>query len=135
MTYASPDDVAVALGRPTDSVTPEQAAQWQVWLDAAERSVVRAFRRAGLDLTASIAAGDPTADDVADVEVAAAVRKAQNPMWGRTSETRSLDDGQVTYRNESGSTADPLDLLPSEIEGLLPAGRGRRSTAFSVMPS
>lgn len=131
MTYAVPQDVAEAL-RGSTSVTAEEAVQWQAWLDRVERSIVAAFRRAGSDLAEQIALGTLTADDVADVEVAAVIRKIQNPTWGRTSQTRSLDDGSVTYRNEgAGPNVDPLALLPDELGGLLPSSS---ASGFSVRP-
>jgi len=130
MTYAIPSDVEVVLGRPASS--DAETAQWQAWLDTVERSIERAFRRAGLDLDTQVAAGDPTADDVKDVMVAAVVRKIQNPTWGVTSATHSLDDGSVTTRNESpGAFQDPLALLETEIGDLLPSGPGG---AFSIRP-
>lgn len=133
MTYAIPDDIATALGRATDSITPTEAAQWQLWLDRVERSIARAFRRRGLDLAEQIAAGDPTADDVADIETAAVVRKIQNPNWGETSYTKSIDDGSVTRRREGGDPGtDPLELLADEWSSLFPA---MASGAFSVRPA
>jgi hypothetical protein len=132
MTYAMPTDVAEAL-RGSTSVTAEEDVQWQKWLDRVERSIVAAFRRAGLVLSEQIALGSPTAEDVADVEVAAVIRKIQNPTWGRTSQTRSLDDGSITTRNEgTGANADPLALLPAELGDLLPS---TATTAFSIRPS
>lgn len=131
MTYAVPQDVAEAL-RGSTSVTAEEAVQWQSWLSRVERSIVAAFRRAGLDLSEQIALNSPTAEEVADVEVAAVIRKIQNPTWGRTSQTRSLDDGSVTYRNEgAGANVDPLALLSSELGDLLPS---TATTAFSIRP-
>ncbi len=136
MSYATPDDVAQELGRPTSSVTPEQQAQWQRWLDRVERDIAKGFRRAGLDLAAAVVAGDPTSEEVADVEVAAVVRKVQNPTWGRTSVTRQVDDGSVTYRNESGLKVDPLDLLEDDIADLLPDGvEADNAGAYSVRPT
>lgn len=130
MTYAIPSDIATALGRAATS--QDETDQWQAWLDIVERAIERTFRRAGLVLADQVIAGDPTTDDVKDVEVAAVIRKIQNPTWGITSATRSLDDGSVTTRNESGSAyVDPLALLPDEISGLLPSGG---DGAFSVRP-
>ena len=131
MTYATPTDVAQAL-RGSTSVTAEEDIQWQSWLDRVERSITAAFRRAGLSLSEQVADDAPTAEEVADVEVAAVIRKIQNPTWGRTSQTRSLDDGSVTYRNEGASAStDPLALLASELGDLLPS---TATTAFSIRP-
>lgn len=131
MTYATPTDVAQEL-RGSTSVTTEESVQWQAWLDRVERSIAAAFRRSGLALEDQIALDTPTAEEVADVEVAAVIRKIQNPTWGRTSQTRSLDDGSITYRNEgAGANVDPLALLPTELGGLLPSSS---VGAFSVRP-
>jgi hypothetical protein len=132
MTYATPEDVAVAL-RGSTSVTDAESVQWQAWLNRVERSIAAAFRRAGLNLIQQIGLDAPPADEVADVEVAAVIRKIDNPKWGRTSQTRSVDDGSITYRNEGlTANADPLALLPAEIADLLPASS---ATAFSSRPA
>lgn len=128
MSYADPSDVAVELGRSPSSAS--EAEQWQAWLDRAERAIAREFRRAGFDLMVQVGRGEPLAEEVRDVAVAAVVRKIQNPNWGETSYTKSLDDGSVTRRRE-GAEGDPLALLPDEIAGLLPT---RPSGAFSTRP-
>lgn len=134
MTYATPGNVATSL-RGTSSVSDTEFMQWQAWLDKVERSITRAFRRAGLDLDAQVALGEPTDEDVVDVEVAAVVRKVQNPTWGQTSQTqsRTIDDAMasITTRAEN-STGDPLELLSSELAALLPTGG---PGAFSIRPS
>ena len=134
MTYAIPADVEVVLGRVAESSA--ETAQWQAWLDTVERAITRAFRRAGLDLATQIAAGDPTADDVKDVEVSVVVRKIQNPTWGLTSKTEShqIDDGSasITTRNDGpGAYIDPLALTVDDLAALLPSGSGG---AFSIRP-
>lgn len=129
MSYADPSDVALELGRPADSSA--ESDQWQAWLDRVERTIERGFRRAGLVLADQVTLGDPTEDDVRDVEVATAIRKVQNPTWGLTSVTRSVDDASVTSRQEGGSGADPLDLLADEWNSLLP---GSDAAAFSTRP-
>lgn len=134
MTYATPEDVAKDL-RGSTSVTAEETLQWQVWLERVERTIRRGFARAGLDLTEQVVIGDPTAHDVMDVEVSAVIRKIQNPKWGETSSTVSVDDGSITRRREGGDGSDPLGLLPDEWATLLPGNRGKRPRAFSVMPS
>jgi hypothetical protein len=131
MSYADPSDVAVELGRPADSVTEAESAQWQVWLDRVERAIARGFRRAGLVLADQVALNDPAEDDVMDVEIAAVVRRIE---WaqreGRTSTTRSVDDASVTDRWESDSEG--LVLTSDEWDALLPT---TRSDAFSTRPS
>lgn len=129
MSYASPSDVVVELGRPAAS--PAESDQWQAWLDRVERRIARGFRRAGLVLDDQIALGDPLDSDVIDAEVAAVIRKIQNPTWGKTSTTRSVDDASITDRNDSAGDADPLDLLEDEWDSLLP---GTDAQAFSTRP-
>lgn len=129
MAYASASDVEVELGRPASSAA--ETAQWEAWLDRVERQITRGFRRAGLVLEDQIALGDPTDADVIDAEVAAVIRKVQNPTWGVTSTTRSVDDASVTARREGGGDADPLDLLDDEWNALLP---GSDAQAFSTRP-
>lgn len=130
MTYATTTDVEVELGRVASSAT--ETAQWQAWLDRIERTIARAFTRAGLVLATEVAAGDPTAEDVADVEVAAVVRKITNPA-GLTSVTRTLDDGTLTTRREGDDSGDPLLLTAAEWNALLPGGAGA-GAAFSTRP-
>lgn len=131
MTYAIPDDVAVQLGRPIDSITETERAQWQAWLDKVERSIRRAFKKAGLELDEQINLGEVVAADVADVEIAAVIRKIQNPTWGESSTTKSVDDASVTRRHEGMGSNDPLALLDDEIDDLLPE---IQSQAFSTRP-
>lgn len=127
-TYATATDVAVELGRAASS--PEETAQWEAWLDRVERAIRRAFQRAGLELDAQVALGDPAADDVRDVEVAAVLRKINNPS-GLSSTTRSLDDGSITNRRDYGAEGDPLTLTADEIAALLPLAP---TSAFSTRP-
>lgn len=130
MTYATPEDVAKEL-RGSTSVTAAEAVQWQAWLDRVERAIRRGFTRAGLDLSNQISLGDPTADDAKDVEVAVVIRKIQNPKWGETSSTVSVDDGSVTRRREGGDGGDPLELLAGDWSQLLP---GASATGWSTRP-
>lgn len=129
MSYATSEDVAVQLGRSASSAA--EGEQWDAWLATVERSIRRHFSRAGFDLDAQVAAGEPSAEEVADVEVAAVIRKIQNPTWGETSYTKSIDDGSVTRRREGGDGGDPLSLLDGELSNLLPV---RHSNAFSTRP-
>jgi hypothetical protein len=129
MSYATPADVEVELGRSASSAT--ETAQWQAWLDRVERAIARRFTQATLTLADQIALDDPTLQDVIDVEVAAVIRKIQNPAWGRTSVTRSVDDASITERNE-GDESDPLLLVDDEWFALLPGYS--YSGAFSTRP-
>lgn len=128
MTYATTTDVETELGRTAASAT--EAAQWQAWLDRVERAIVRRFTRASLVLADEIAAGNLTADDVADVEIAAVVRKITNPS-GLTSVTRSIDDATITTRREGDETREGLEITAQEWATLLP---GAESEAFSSRP-
>lgn len=134
MAYAQTNDVAAELGRPAASAA--ETTQWVAWLDRVERTITRAFTRAGLDLEDQLVANDPYVGDVIDVEVAAVIRKIQNPIWGLTSTTRSIDDASVTERREGAreGLTDPLELTSDELNRLLPTGR-KRARAFSIMPS
>lgn len=129
MVYATASDVAVQLGR--SAVSAAEGDQWDAWLATVERSIGRLFSRSGFDLDAQVALGEPTALEVADVMIAAVIRKIQNPNWGETSYTKSLDDGSVTRRREGGADGDPLALIDGELSSLLPI---RRSGAFSTRP-
>lgn len=128
MSYADPSDVVVELGRPAASAA--ETEQWQAWLDRVERSVERGFRRAGLVLADQIALGDPTVDDVVDVEVARVVDRINNPTKV-TSITRSVDDGSITTRNDHAGDVDPLDLTAGDWQALLP---NDDRAAFSTRP-
>lgn len=128
MAYATAADVAVELGRPASSAA--ESDQWEAWLARVERSIERRFRRAGLTLDEQVELGDPTAEDVRDVEVAAVLRKIElNKREGRTSSTRSVDDAAVTDRWENDSVG--LDLTPDDWDALLP---GSEAGAFSTRP-
>ena len=118
MSYATPQDVSRRLGRPASSDT--ETEQWQEWLDTVSRRIERGFRARGLVLATRLSSGLLTTKDLQDVEAEAVVRKVQNPVWGRTSSTRKVDDVRITERAEGTSTiGDPLELLPSEWAGLL----------------
>lgn len=132
MAYATDSDVAVELGRPASSNA--EGDQWTAWLARVERAIARGFRRAGLSLDTQVGLGEPTAEDVRDVEVAAVIRKIQNPTWGESSYTRSVDDVSVTTRREGGDGGDPLALFDDEWTSLLPASPNR-ARVFSVLPS
>jgi len=129
VSYAQASDVEVELGRPASSAT--ETAQWEAWLSRVERSIERAFRRSELVFEDQVALDDPTVGDIVDVEVAAVIRKIQNPQWGVTSTTRSIDDASITDRREGGDGGDPLDLTDYEWNALLP---GSESEAFSTRP-
>lgn len=129
MSYATSNDVAREL-RGSTSLSSEEGVQWQAWIDRVEREIERRFRRVGLDLADQVALGDPLLVDVIDVEVAAAIRKIDNPR-GLTSSTRSIDDASITDRWDHQDAADPLALTDAEWAMLLPQVS---SGAFSTRP-
>lgn len=132
--YATPSDVEVELGR--SAASPAELDQWQLWLDRVERRIRRQFVRAGLNLETQLGFSKPSLAELVDVETAAVVRKIQNPLWGETSITRSVDDASVTSRRDGGGAErDPLELLDSEWFSLLPNIRPSRARIYSVLPS
>lgn len=128
MTYADVSDIERELGRPPASAA--QSDQWSAWLERVERTIVRRFTRVGLVLADQIVLNNPSEADVKDIEVAAVIRKIENPN-GITSVTRTLDDGSLTTRREGAADAG-LALLGSEWDLLLPFGD---RSAFSTRPS
>lgn len=130
MTYGTPEQVAIVLGRSASSVTEVESAQWQAWLDIVESAIVRRFKRAGMDLATQVGLEDPSAQDVAAVEVAAVVRKVHNPD-GMTSTTVSVDDGSITKRRDAYRGGDPLALDVGDWDLLLPSPE---RSAWSTRP-
>jgi len=129
-TYASVEQVAVELGRLPGSVTDAEVLQWQQWLGRVERDIASRFTRSGLSLSEQVAASNPDEATVADVEIAAVVRKIENP-FGDTSTSVTVDDASVTRRKEGAGTVIGLDLTEAEWERLLPE---KISGAFSTRP-
>lgn len=131
MAYAEVSHVARELGRAATG--PAELQQWAAWIDRVERSIVSRFRRMGLDLDEQVQLDSPTADDVADVEVARVVDKVLNPNTRTTSVTRSVDDAAVTYRADAPEVVgtDPLELTLADWARLLP---GTEFGAFSTRP-
>lgn len=128
MTYATPSDVEVRLGRPASSAA--ETAQWQAWIDDAESIIRDGFAARGLDLDACIADGFPSVAAVIRVQCEAVLRRIANPDPGLTSVTRSIDDASFTTRRE-GPASDTLSPTDVEWGQLLPgAGDG----AFSTRP-
>ena len=120
--FATIDDVAAELGRPTPEAESDTGRQWQQWIDRVGRSIVRAATRAGVDENDIVYAD---ANDVTVVRVAARVTTAMPD--GLTSITVTVDDGNVTRRREGGDFADPLDLTSDDLELLFPT-KGERDS-------
>ena len=130
MTNATLADVSTRLGRPI-TLTAE-IAQVGAWLGDVEAQIVARFSRAGLVLAAQIVLDDPSLESVVRVEAEAVIRRIYQPLPGRTSQTRSVDDASVTDRWEGGA-ASPVDgwLTASEWSDLLPSAT---TSAFSTRP-
>lgn len=131
MAYATASDVETELGRPATS--PEEANQWEAWLERVERAIRRRFVREGYDLDEQVALDAPAEQDVIDVEVARVVDKINNPS-GITSVTRSVDDASITTRREGPDSGNALTITDDEWVALLPI-KPKRARAFSIMPS
>lgn len=121
MTYATVDDVSKRLGRPISDLA--EIDQVTAWLEDVESIIVERFARAGLVLSEQIALNNPSLAAVVRVESDAVIRRIYQPLPGRTSTTRSVDDASVTDRWEGSGTYDWLtdgewsDLLPSVTAG------------------
>lgn len=127
MTYANITDVVKRLGRPISEAA--EIAQVNAWLEDIVAIITAAFARAGLDLAAQVALGDPSLATVVRIESAAVIRKMQNPD-GITSITRSIDDASITERRE-GAVVNGADILADEWRDLLPTVN---AGAFSTRP-
>jgi hypothetical protein len=128
MTYAIVSDVSTRLGRPISDTA--EVAQVNAWLADVEAQIAARFIRAGLVLATQVTADDPSLATVVRIEADAVIRRIYQPLPGRTSQTRSVDDASITDRWDRPSTvdgwltaADWSDLLPSVTSG-----------AFSVRP-
>lgn len=119
MALATIEDVALELGEPTP--TGAKANQWQVWLNRAERLIVRRF--------GSLDGLDPAT--VSDVEAMAVAAKAARPD-AATQVDMQVDDGRVSKRYESSTGR--VEILDEWWAMLAPVTDGT-SGAFAVQPS
>lgn len=132
-TYTTVPEVATGLGRPTDSITEQESAQWTQWIEQVEGRIDDALRARGTTLADAIESGKITVATIRRIVRPKIVAKADNPQ-GATSVTRSVDDGSVTIRREGAATiTDPLQLSPEEWSQILNS-LPRRSRVFSVLP-
>ena len=131
MTYATLADVSTRLGRPITLAA--EVAQVGAWLGDVEAQIVARFTRAGLVLAAQIVLDEPSLESVVRVESDAVIRRIYQPLPGRTSQTRSVDDASVTDRWEGTTVAATVDgwLTAAEWSDLLPSAT---TSAFSTRP-
>jgi len=125
VTYATENDVAAELGRPTPT-DPTVVAQWRRWLTRIENMIVARIP----DLVDRITAGEIQQGLVADVEASAVARKILNPE-GLRQITKAIDDGSVTKLIDQSRSTGELGLTEDEWALLLPTAD---SGAFSTRP-
>lgn len=119
----TPGTIATALGRPTPAEGSVQWAQWDMWIDDAERAIHRRADRLGIDF----ASLDP--EDVDFVIREAVVARARNPE-SFTSVDVKIDDGSVSKRFGSGASTIAIDDDWWDLLGLT-----EPKEAFSIRPS
>lgn len=127
MAYATIADVSTRLGRPLSGTA--ETDQVAAWLDDVEALIAARFTRLGLVFATEVAAGAPSVGTVVRIEADAVIRRMANPLPGRTSTTRSVDDASVTDRWEATSAGGWL--VDSDWNDLLPVSSG---AAFSTRP-
>lgn len=118
MALATWQNVAIALGRPSDSVTADQQAQLTYWLNGVELLIKS---RLG-----PIADLDQDVVRYVETEVVAGKARPHLLNGGATSVTVTADDGTVTERYPS--------IKPADITGDLWAmfNNGTTSTAYTI---
>lgn len=129
MAFATVDDVSVRLGRTISD--PVEVARVEAWLADVESVISGRFRRAGLDLAASVLADPDLLPVVVRVESEAVVRRIEQPRRDLESVTRNVDDASLTERYRSGVAADGW-LTDADWNDLLPVTVARG--AFSTRP-
>lgn len=127
MSYAVVSDVAVRLGRPITD--PLEVGQVNAWIGDVEAEISAGFARSGLNLGTQVSLGDPSLATVVRIESDVVIRRIYRPQPGRTSTSRTVDDGTVTDRWEASSYDD--GLTAAEWELLLPTVS---TGAFSTRP-
>lgn len=111
--YATPEDVAVAMGRTIGADTTE-GRQVQYWLDKAERRI-----RSRVPLLDDWVSSDAQyRGTVKDVLVSAVERKALNPEGLRSVMTQ-VDDANVQQTIDSTRSVGEVTILAEEWEQLL----------------
>jgi len=130
MSYTQLVDVSTRLGRPiSDS---DEVAQVLAWVGDVEALIAARFARSGLDFLSQVALLNPSVETVARIVSDAVIRRIYQPLPGRTSTTRSIDDASVTDRWESGVQSSGGWLTDAEWFDLLPVSAS--SAAYSTRP-
>ncbi|WP_418060804.1 hypothetical protein [Pimelobacter simplex] len=119
MALATWQEVAVALGRPSDSLTPEQQGQITYWLNGVELHL-----KARLGPIADL---DPDTVKYVETEIAAAKARPLLAGGGASSISVSVDDGTVTRRYDPVTAADITD----DLWGLF--GPGVTATGYTIV--
>lgn len=126
-TYGTVQQVGIELGRTIVSPETEQVQQW---LDRVQRMIKDRIP----DLDFKVASGQILLDTVADVEVAAVVRKALNPR-GFRSISHHVDDATLQQTIDQSQSDGVLRILDSEWDRLIPAAMNDAfSTRVSYVP-
>lgn len=117
----TPEMIATALGRPSDSTTPEERAQWDMWISDAYMLITD--RATALSVT-------PDAAKVDYVVREAVMAHLRNPD-DATQVSVSVDDGAMsrTYRSGSGRVG-----ILDEWWALLGLA-SQKGAAFSIRPA
>lgn len=116
MSAATPADVATALGRPASSLTEDESAQIQWWLDGIELFITNRLGPVGmLDQAA-----------VRYVEVEAVAAKKRRSGNTESSITVAVDDGSVTRRWDGAVGAEDIT---DEWWNLLDPNSGREASS------
>jgi|GEM_PF-5951752 len=128
MTYAQPAEIAVLLGR---AFTTEETAQAQGFINDAERQILRKYPT----LTAMIAAGTVSVEDVRVVELRAGRRVMLNPDAKQNERTDdysfgrigAVADSEVVITDEEWSWLSP-SVSTSDSFSIRMSGSGPRET-------
>lgn len=108
MSIATPQDVAIELGRDTPDEASVEYARWDKWLNRAERQIRQ-----------RIPMLDEWCEDaeyralVADIESAAVARKALNPEGVRSVMTQ-IDDANVQKTIDTSRSGGEVTILENE---------------------
>lgn len=122
MAIATPDDVAVPLGRPIDTDAEKAQVTW--WLEGIERHIVARLGAISL-LDASA---------VRYVEAEAVAAKVRRAGRSESSISVAVDDATVTRRYEGTAPVGAGDISDEWWDLLKPANDNSDAGAFTVSP-